>query len=498
MTVADRVWAVPVPTGYRVGGWTVTGGIATGSWASVYAARRTGAAADRPDTVALKFLPTGTMTPRQLNHLRDMAAREIQVHRDAPHARLIRCYDVHTVDDPGHPDLDGAVVLVLERADRSVADLLRAGPAPDAPRLIEEICEGLAHMHARGLVHGDLKPGNVLLMADGSVRLADFGLTTELEGTHGYLPPLGSSDYVPPERSVERLGERGLAVRPTADVWALGVTAFQLFTGRRPSRADLAFPDDVPPAWRELIRDCLAPTHAERARHTAASLLTRVRELRRDASASFSSRPHRAVRPAALVAAVTVAVVGAVVAIALTRVTEKADRDSAPPPRSATTTDAAPEYRPDLLRTGVGIPSQYRELIITAGTTCDAPGLSPALVAAMLKVESDFDPDLSDPARDEYGIARWTPRVLALYLARPQTEPPTPPFPPAVSIPAVGRFLCYLSPRVAAVPGDPALLLAAAYRTSSTTVVKAGGIPPDQRAYTDRVAEYHRRYKPGG
>jgi hypothetical protein len=342
----------------------------------------------------------------------------------------------------------------------------------------------------------------VLLMADGSVRLADFGLTAEIEGTHGYLPPLGSSDYVPPERWSEPLGERGLAIRPTADVWALGVTAFQVFTGRHPfpgggararagaASGDLAFPDDVPAGWRALIRDCLAPTHAERARHTAASLLVRARDLRRGTG---TPRRKRA-RMAPVTAAVLIPVVGAAIAVTVSRDTAAVGRPAA---RVSVSAPGGPaEYRPDLLRTGVGIPAGYRELIVTAGTTCDAPGLSPALVAAMLKVESDFDPDLSDPARDEYGIARWTPRVLAHYLPRPQPDPPAPPFPPSMSIPAVGRFLCYLSPRLARVPGDPALLLAAAYRTSSTTVIRAGGVPPDQRAYADRVDHYHRSYRP--
>ncbi|AKZ53179.1 putative serine-threonine kinase [Streptomyces ambofaciens ATCC 23877] len=58
------------------------------------------------------------------------------------------------------------------------------------------------------------------------------------------------------------------------------------------------------------------------------------------------------------------------------------------------------------------LPSRDR----AAGTACAAPQVSPALVAAMLKTESDFDPHLSDPAADEYGIARWTSRVLRYYL----------------------------------------------------------------------------------
>lgn len=59
--------------------------------------------------------------------------------------------------------------------------------------------------------------------------------------------------------------------------------------------------------------------------------------------------------------------------------------------------------------------------------------VTPALLAAMLKVESDFDPGLSDPGNDEYGIARWTPRVLRWWIrsdgvtAKTIPEPPSPP-----------------------------------------------------------------------
>ena len=64
-------YAVPVPKGYRVGAWEVREPIATGAFGSVYEGRRVGdPAADLPRTAALKFLPTGTGTPRQLSHLR--------------------------------------------------------------------------------------------------------------------------------------------------------------------------------------------------------------------------------------------------------------------------------------------------------------------------------------------------------------------------------------------------------------------------------------------
>jgi serine/threonine protein kinase len=561
-------WAVEVPVGYRVGPWLVTRGIATGSWGSVYEARR-------PDgsRVALKFLPTGTVTPRQLRHLRDMAEREVRFHRRdeqagsldasrprpaqfdenpgsldasrprparyARHPRLIRCFDVLTVDDPADPELDGAVVLVMELAECSLADLIRragGSAVPDAERLVEQLCQGLAHLHEQGWVHGDLKPGNVLVMADGSVRLADFGLTAEIEGTHAYLPPVGSSDYTPPERWTEQLSERGIAARASGDVWAFGVTAYELLTGRHPfpgggpraralSAAQQAasgtaptIPADVSPDWRAILADCLAPTHATRAPHTAASLLVRVQAV---VSGTGDAGPPPSRRRLRLVASAGLALVAVLACVAFTQLRDPGTGDrrggpaggarTASTPAVAETTNLPPtsggvaarpvqstmEYRPDLLKAGVGIPAQYRQLIVEAGTGCAADGLSPALVAAMLKVESDFDPDLSDPGKDEFGIARWTPRVLMHHLPAPQpTAAPKPPFPPAMSIPAVGRFLCYLSPRLKSVPGDPALLLAAAYRTSAATVSQAGGVPPELRAHTDRVGHFLKLYRP--
>jgi len=322
-----------VPRGYRVGRWRVLDEIASGGWSSVYA----GVIADGeeaggiPAGVALKFLPTGTVSPRMHRHLADMVARESRAGSRLVHDRIIRTFEVLIVDDPQRPALDGAAVLVMERAATSLAGLLRqrAGPVPGAPTLIAQICDGLAHMHANGWVHGDLKPGNVLVMSDGTVRLADFGLATEVDGTHGYLPPVGSTDYMPPERWSEPLTERGTAVRTTGDIWAFGVIAYQLLTGRLPfaggsariravtaadfanGRPGLLHLEAVPPGWRDLIRDCLAPSHEARRPHSAAELCRRI------ASPAFAAGPTRrssglAVRIGSVAAATTAVLVAAV------------------------------------------------------------------------------------------------------------------------------------------------------------------------------------------
>ncbi|MFF2650784.1 serine/threonine-protein kinase [Streptomyces sp. NPDC058045] len=300
--------AVPVPDGYRVGRWQVGELLASGAFASVYAAHRTddGSGPDGlPAQAALKFLPTGTSTPRQLRHLKELAERELELHRRLRRPRLNTLYEALTVDDPGRPDLDGATVLVLERATGSLDRLLdehAPGPLPDGPAILAQICEGLAQLHDAGWVHGDLKPGNVLLMPDGSVRLGDFNLAAELEGTHAYTPAFSTPDYTPPEVLWSEIGERGQQLRPTADVWAFGVLAHLVLTGSFPlpgastaARRDAAvryargqeglrLAPELPAAWREIITDCLAPSHQERARHPA-------RDLRRRAEAAAGSAP---------------------------------------------------------------------------------------------------------------------------------------------------------------------------------------------------------------
>ncbi|MGW8061892.1 protein kinase domain-containing protein [Streptomyces ziwulingensis] len=367
-------YAVPVPKGYRIGPWEVREPLASGAFATVYEATRhpsgatrhpsdtarhpsdatrrpsdttrhpsgaTGRTSDAtagralggdglPHRAALKFLATDTRTPRQLHHLRDLAEREVQLLRRLRSPRLIRMYDTLTVDDPDHPELDGATVLVLERAEGSLDAVLARGPCPDAgPALLAQVCEGLHQLHHAGWVHGDLKPANVLLMKDGSARLADFNMAAEMEGTHAYAPVFATPDYTPPELLWPEVDERGTRVRPSADFWAFGVLAHVVLTGGFPlpgstpearsdaamryarGREELRLSPGLPDAWREIVSDCLARTHEERTDRTAgtASLLRRVERVAGTSPSARLPRPRarrrrRTVPVSALVAVV--------------------------------------------------------------------------------------------------------------------------------------------------------------------------------------------------
>ncbi|WP_228981106.1 serine/threonine-protein kinase [Streptomyces sp. DH12] len=361
-----------LPPGHRVGAWVVTELIGSGGWSTVYAARpaerhpdpasdrrgrrptgRNDRPAGRSADVALKIMPTAGLAPRQARRIVESARREVELGRRAGHPRLIGFLETFVLSAPDRPSLDGAIVLVMERAAGSLRELVHTGvPETDRGRLIAEICEGLAHLHRSGWVHADLKPENILLGGDRSVRLSDFGLATELTGTHGYAPPLGTLDYLPPERWRAPLGELGVQVRPSADIWALGIVIHEVFAsggspfhgatpvargaavqeygaGRAPLRMDPA----LPPFWRELAADCLAPTHAERAPHTADRLLARIRahqEARGAGAAALRDRARAAVLTTALCG-----IAGSVLASDAVRV-----GPSAPPDRTAPATGA--------------------------------------------------------------------------------------------------------------------------------------------------------------
>ncbi|WUQ09468.1 serine/threonine protein kinase [Streptomyces sp. NBC_00250] len=364
-----------LPEGYRLGNWLVAEPIGSGGWATVYAGRPAadGEGSAARDEVALKVMPTAGLAPRQAARVAEAARREVELGRGAAHPRLVRLIDSFVLTSPGHPALDGAIVLVMERARCTLRDLIGAGASghgatsagvteaksteakatevrstevksteawstgaglteAEGGRLIAGICEGLAHLHAAGWVHADLKPENVLIGQDGAVRLSDFGLATELTGTHGYAPPMGTLDYLPPERWKAPLGELGVEVRPSADIWALGIVIHEVFasgappfTGATPmargaavqeyaeGRAPLRMDQSVPEFWRALAADCLAPTHADRAAHTAESLRGRIssHEPRGLAPTLRTVRKGRRARAALLAATVCGAVAAA-------------------------------------------------------------------------------------------------------------------------------------------------------------------------------------------
>lgn len=535
---------VEVPDGFVVGRWRVTGYLGSGSWGSVYLGEAVEGAAldgDRAE-VALKFLPPSVGTPGRRALLAEVVDRERRFSESIEHPALIRTVAVETAESADSA-VDGATVLVMERGVSNVRQLLQDGAGPgDGTRILAEVCSALAFMHDAGWVHGDVKPGNVLLMADGSARLADFGVTTELDGTHAYAPRIGSSDYLPPEWWSEQVGEQGIALRPTADIWAFGILAHQVLAGGRHPFAGaspharamsaqayartgegLLLDERIPEFWRSLIKDCLAPDHARRSAVTARSLAERIgRAGSGDRLADVdkgadAQNPDSAAPPIAgfgrrrvLIPMVAVAAVIAVVAAVLVLKYGSQEKTAASSPRTGTVTGpvtgpatepvtgaaGSPRSGPALthgeLRPDAAVPAQYRDIISRAAHACPTPEVTPAMVAAVLKVESDFDPKFSSPATDSYGIAGWTPRVFTAWAPGPGADYMN----PKDAIMAAGQYLCWLDEEFikAHTPGDLATLTVAAYDTSTKAVNQANGVPPGAAEFTKSVLEYAREF----
>jgi WD40 repeat protein/serine/threonine protein kinase len=108
-------------------------------------------------------------------------------------------------------------------------------PPRRAAELVEALARGVAEAHRLGIVHRDLKPANVLVAADGTPKITDFGLAKSLAGDSGLTQTgaiVGTPDYMAPEQAEGKPRDVG----PLADVYALGAILYELLTGRRPFR----------------------------------------------------------------------------------------------------------------------------------------------------------------------------------------------------------------------------------------------------------------------
>jgi serine/threonine-protein kinase len=213
----------------------------------------------------------------------DLQARR-RIQAEARAAAVLSHPNIAAVYDFGH-SRDGAPFVVMEFIDgESLEDRLHSAGGPmqvtEALRIAAQLASALAAVHARGLVHHDVKPANVMLTAGGA-KLVDFGIsaiagddTDQLYGTPAYLAP-------------ERL--RNIPPSPATDVYALGIVLYRMLTGalpwpastteevlhahRRLAPAPLPASLRLPEGVADALRRCLAKAPGNRP--TAADLATR-------------------------------------------------------------------------------------------------------------------------------------------------------------------------------------------------------------------------------
>jgi serine/threonine-protein kinase len=209
-------------------GYEVLGVLGRGGMGVVYHARQAGL--NRP--VALKMILAGAHAgddDRQRFLTEAVAVARLQ------HPNIVQIHEIG--------EADGQPFFSLELCPGgSLATKLAGTPLPPtkAARLGEVLARAVQAAHEAGIVHRDLKPANVLLTADGTPKVTDFGLAKKLDAAAGQTASgaiVGTPSYMAPEQA----GGKAKEVGPAADVYALGAILYECLTGRPPFKAATAF-----------------------------------------------------------------------------------------------------------------------------------------------------------------------------------------------------------------------------------------------------------------
>lgn len=215
---APVVDAPDLRAGEVVGHYRITSLIGRGGMGSVYRARDMRLDRD----VALKFLPSA------LGAEPDAEARALREARAAAALEHPNVCNIHDIGDAGGGRL---FIAMAYYQGETLRERLGRGSVPveEASRITVQIVRGLSAAHSHGIVHRDVKPGNIHLGMDGTVRLLDFGLAVAanapLAGL-GMTP--GTIAYMSPEQI------RGEALDARTDLWSLGVVMYEMLAGVRP------------------------------------------------------------------------------------------------------------------------------------------------------------------------------------------------------------------------------------------------------------------------
>lgn len=250
--------------GTRIGGYTILERIGQGGMGDVYSARI--AEADFEKVVAIKVM----RAPATNADAQERFTRERRILAQLDHRNIAQLHD-------GGVTADGRPFLVMEHVrGQPITVWCESHRLRLAQRLslFRQVAGAVHHAHQRLVVHRDLKPGNILVTDDGTVKLLDFGIAKVLEGDGDDQQAVTMPDQqavTPQYAAPEQLS--GEPITTATDVYALGLLLFELCTGTRPfhrggmSVVELvrAVMDDQPPMASRAVRGLAAPDAGRRA-----------------------------------------------------------------------------------------------------------------------------------------------------------------------------------------------------------------------------------------
>ncbi len=175
--------------------------------------------------VAIKVMAAG--------FLGDVAAHA-RFFREAKAAARLQHVNIVTIFEFGEHDETPYIVMEFLRGG-SLAERLRQEPAMSLRDKLDtaiQLCAGLEAAHTQGVVHRDVKPGNVWICLDGTVKLLDFGIATAASSGATFAEVMGSPGYMSPEQVA------GKDLDGRTDIFSAGVVMYEMLTGRRPFEAD--------------------------------------------------------------------------------------------------------------------------------------------------------------------------------------------------------------------------------------------------------------------